>query len=93
MFFFTFFSTGIYMTPDLKEIKRISRYIIRNHKRFNINLNHQHIQFLNRISDENLTPTAKQINYFIIIKDKITRHIKQQIKAMNEFIRNIKLND
>ena len=73
------------------EFKQVSRYILRNLKRFNINLNDKHITFLTKFSNNKTSITDNQITYFLIIKDKIViHHLEQQIKALNEFIESIK---
>lgn len=82
----------MFSSEQILEFKSIARYIIRNLKRFNVNLNDKHIAFLIKFSNTKTCLTDPQITYFMVIKDKIvTYHVEQQIKALQEFIDNIKL--
>ena len=81
----------MFNNEQIIEFKQVSRYILRNLKRFNINLNDKHITFLTKFSNNKTSITDNQITYFLIIKDKIViHHLEQQIKALNEFIESIK---
>ena len=81
----------MFNNEQIIEFKQVSRYILRNLKRFNINLNDKHIAFLTKFSNNKTSITDNQITYFLIIKDKIViHHLEQQIKALNEFIKAIK---
>lgn len=76
---------------NIQEIQRVSRYILRNYRRFTSVLQQRHIVFLRNISKANSIST-KQIEYFFIIRDEILiGNLKQQMKAMIDFMENLQI--
>lgn len=76
---------------NIREIQRVSRYILRNYRRFTSVLQQRHIIFLGNISKAN-SLTTKQIEYFFIIRDEILiGNLKQQMKAMIDFVENLQI--
>ena len=80
----------MFSPEQILEFKQIARYILRNLHKYSINLNDQHVTFLNKFANSKTSITDQQITYFLVIKDKIViQHVKQQIKALEDFISNI----